>query len=167
MNKFLATILAFAAFVFTASAQFGTGLNPSVAPALVTNSVALTGGAVYTLVGGGTSPGPSTNIPSAHAASVAIGAQGFGITCNMSGTNAASNTNVTFQLQFSGDGINWATNNLLSVVLTPLGTSYAPSYTNIANTVVNVGNARYVRLYTAHHTNTGSIFITNFSISTR
>ena len=166
--KTILSILAGAMLAFTTSAQFAAGgLVPTVTAALVTNSVALAGGSVYTLVGGGTAPGPSTNIVAAHAASVPIGREGFGITCNFSGTNATTTTNATFVFQFSGDGINWATNNTLSVVLTPLGATYAPCYTNIANTVLNVGNAQYIRLQSVHHTNTGSIFITNLNISTR
>ena len=165
--KIILPIAAALTIVSSAFAQFAPGLSPSVYAALLTNSTALTGGSVYCMVGGGTAPGPSTNIPTAHAVAVPIGSQGFGVTVNGSGTNATTTTNYTVQFQFSGDGINWATNNLLSWNACVLGTSYAPCYTNIANTVANVGNAKYVRLYSFHHTNTGSIFITNINISTR
>ena len=166
--KTILTVLAGLMLAFNSFAQFSAGgLAPTVTAALVTNSLALSGGSVYTMVGGGTAPGPSTNIVAAHAASVPIGREGFGITCNMSGTNATTTTNATLTFEFSGDGINWATNNNLSVVLTPLGATYGPCYTNIAATVLNVGNAQYIRLKSFHHTNTGSIFVTNLSISTR
>ena len=167
MKTLLAIVSGLALFAGNLSAQFSVTLTPTRNAALVTNSMAPTGGAVYTLVGGGSAPGPSTNIPAAHARSCPVGSQGFGITANMAGTNTATTTNVTFQFQMSGDGINWATNNLLSVNLTPLGTAYAPCYTNIPSTTVAVGNAQYVRLYSASHTNLGSVFITNLTISTR
>ncbi len=166
--KFIFSILAlFGLLCLEASAQFSGGLTPTVNGALVTNSVALTGGGVYCMVGGTAAPGPSTNIPVAHARSVPLGSQGFGITVNMSGTNSVTTTNATLQFQFSGDGINWATNNLLSINLAPPGTNYFPCYTNIPNTTVAVGNAQYLRLYSFHHTNLGSIFVTNINISTR
>ncbi len=166
MKKIFA-ILSLLALCFTASAQFNSTVPPSVYNALSSNSIALTGGGVYTAVGGGTAPGPSTNIPTSDAIAFPIGNNGFGVTFNASGTNNTTTTNYTVQFQFSGDGINWATNNLLSVTVCTTGTNYNPCFTNIANTVPNVLNCRYARVYSIHHTNTGSIFFTNINISTR
>lgn len=144
----------------TAQAQFIQGVNVY---SMLTNSASVP----FMASGGGTAPGPSTNVPTANAKAVPVGVNGFGLGCVMAGTNNTTTTNVTFTFQFSYDGIRWATNNELSVVLTPLGTNFAPMYTNFPNTTLNVGNISAVRLKSIHHTNTGSIFITNLVITTR
>lgn len=151
-------------FVCNLSAQFVAG--PNIKAAITNLPVQIYG-----------SNGATAYVPWSTygtAPSVAIGKDGFGVTINAAGTNAALTTNVFFLLATSGDGVNFATNNLITIAYIPPGTGYRPQYTNIANTVANVGNATFVRLYTVLQTNgvdgsslAGSLFVTNFNISTR
>lgn len=109
----------------------------------------------------------TTNLPSTLQVNCAVGTLGFGLTVNHNGTNATTTTNTTFTFETSGDGVNYATNNRITFLVVPLGVTYAPYYTNVANTVANVGNASYVRLRSIQNTNIASIFITNLNVSAR
>ena len=152
--KKLLSILGALVIAFTASAQFIV-TAPSGSSALVSNTVFIVPGET------------TTNVPTTVASQFKIGRDGFGLTINHSGTNATTTTNTTFIFEFSGDGVNYGTNNRLTVLSIPLGVTYAPHYTNIANTVPSVGNAMYGRLRSIQNTNLASIFITNLGISTR
>lgn len=134
---------------------------------LLTNSAA---GIPFVAVGGGTAPGPSTNLANlACVVPFLIGARGYAIQINCAGTNATTTTNVTFFIEYSLNGIDYATNNTTQWVVGPLGTQYAPVSTNNPQTDVTgiMGNYAYGRLRNIHHTNTGSIFITNLFVTTR
>lgn len=120
--------------------------------------------------GGGTAPGPSTNLVGlAVVKPFPIGSGGYGMSINCSGTNATTTTNLTITIEYSGDGINWATNNRMTWIVTPLGVQCAPFFTNNPQTHASgvMGNCALGRILWLHHTNTGSIFITNLNVSTR
>lgn len=151
MKKFF-TILAVAAMTLSASAQF---VAPPVVKSAITNiTIAIAGITTSNLVTAGQS------------FSIGVGADGFGVAFNMAGTNATTTTNCTFRFDVSGDGVNWVT-DAISVTAAPNGTGYTPTYTNVLNTAANVGNLALVRLRSIQNTNTGTLFITNLTISTR
>lgn len=157
MKKLLLSTVAILAAALCAQAQYTT--PPVIKPAFVTNTP-------YVLAGGGAAGAPTTNIPTAHAQQVVVGASGLGITFNIAGTNSVTTTNVTFVFQFSGDGVNYSTNNDLTINVTPLSV-WAPLYTNIQPTSPNIGNQTFVRWKSASHTNLASVFVTNINYSTR
>ena len=160
--KTILSILAMLALVCTAPAQFIQG--PSTFKAF-TNPTS--GSLVFALPSLGNGSGV-TNVSTSCAKAFPIGANGFGITINQGSTNTLATTNGTsFVFEFSGDGINWATNNRLTFTTIPLGNTYAPTYTNIANTVPNVGNATLGRIRQIVNTNQEVIWITNMTITTR
>lgn len=177
--KFLAAVAALVACVWLAvrppaNAQGGGGFvsGPKLGY-LLSNETA---GTVFVAVGGGTAPGPSTNLSGLGVQlSVPIGpggkrSRGCGILCNLAGTNSTTTTNVTLTFEFSADGVNWHTNDTIRMVVTPLGTGYAPVYSNAVTASMfgtSLGNVSLIRLKSVHHTNTGSIFITNLVITTR
>lgn len=155
--KTILSALALLASALLASAQYTT--PPIVKSGIVTNTV-------YILAGGGSAPGPTTNIPAAHAVAVAVGTKGVGITLNIAGTNSVTTTNVTFVFQTSGDGVNWATNNDLTVNVTPTA-GWTPVVTNILESAPNIGNLFFIRWKSASHTNLANVFVTNINYSTR
>lgn len=124
----------------------------------------------FVAVGGTAAPGPSTNLVGlAVVKPFPIGGRGYGMTINCAGTNATTTTNLTITIEYSLDGVNWATNLQTTWVVTPLGVQYAPVATNNPQTDVTgvMGNYALGRIRSIHHTNTGSIFITNLSVATR
>jgi hypothetical protein len=117
----------------------------------------------------------STNGISPFANICGVGANGFAIGYNIAGTNSLTVTNVYFLFETSSDGINWNTNTPaggVSILATPSGVSYKPSYTNLLSTIqnLNLGNLAAIRLKYISNTNggvDGTIYITNLTISTR
>ncbi len=107
----------------------------------------------------------TTNL-SAKAAPFNIGANGFGVTINASGTNSATTTNNTYRFDISGDGVNWIS-NAITVASAPTGTTWVPTYTNVLATGANLGNLTLGRISSIQNTNLASIFVTNITISTR
>lgn len=175
--KILLAIAALAACVWfavrqpaTAQGFSGGGFVPGPRVAkLLTNDDSGTN--VFIAVGGGTAPGPSTNLNGlAVALAVPVGVEACGLMVNCAGTNATTTTNMTITLEFSADGSNWHTNDRVSFVVTPLGVQYAPVYSNLLTASLygsTFGNVSACRVRSIHHTNTGSIFITNLVITTR
>lgn len=124
----------------------------------------------FIAVGGGTAPGPSTNLSGLGVQNIIpVGRNGWSLGVLMAGTNATTTTNVTFTFEYSYNGTDFATNNFTTVIWTPLGVNYAPVFTNNPATDAAgvMGNVAAVRLRSIHHTNTGSIFITNIVAATR
>lgn len=160
--KKLLSFLAIAASLLSASNSGAQGFGASSATPAIRQAIYGLPTTVFVVPGITT-----TNIPTALAPVFNIGRDGFGITFNTAGTNSTTTTNSTYIFEFSGDGVNFATNNTLTVLSSPLGVQYAPHYTNIVSTVPNVGNAVYARLRSVQNTNIASLFITNLAISTR
>lgn len=170
---FAACVLVFVA-VWVApktDAQFAGGgfvSGPRIAN-LLTNETSGTN--IFVAVGGGTAPGPSTNLSGlAVQLAVPIGGDGCGVMVNCAGTNATTTTNMTLTFEFSIDGVNYHTNDRITMVVGPLGVGYAPVYSNMLTASLYgtaFGNLATMRLRSIHHTNTGSIFITNLAVSTR
>lgn len=157
--------LALAGIILRAPAQFVTG---PVVQRLITN--ANTGTNIFCAVGGGTAPGPSTNLVGlAVTLPFAIGGRGYAMSINCSGTNATTTTNLTITIEYSADGIDWATNLYTTWVVGVPGTNYYPCATNNPQTDVTsvMGNFALGRVRSIHHTNTGSVFITNLNVTTR
>ena len=151
MKKFL-TLLALAAMTLSASAQF---IAPPVVKSAITNiTIAINGITTSNLVTAG------QTFP------INVGADGFGVAFNMAGAAAATTTNCTFRFDVSGDGVNWAT-DAVTITAAPAGTGYTPTYTNVLSTAANIGNLVQVRLRSIQNTNTGTLYITNLTISTR
>lgn len=160
----LAIITAAVAFVLRSPGQ-GYVQGPSVFD-MLTNPAAIP----FIAVGGGTAPGPSTNLVGlAVVKPFPIGARGYGMTINCAGTNATTTTNLTVTIEYSLNGADWATNLQTTWVVTPLGVQYAPVATNNPQTDVTgvMGNYMLGRIRSIHHTNTGSIFITNLQVTAR
>jgi len=120
----------------------------------------------------------STNYPSAttnasYANALTVGPNGFAIGYNIAGTNSLTVTNLYCLFETSSDGVNWTTNQPaggISVLATPSGTSYKPSYTNLLSTIqnLNLGNLMAIRLYAIANTNGDHrVFITNLTLTTR
>lgn len=160
-------VAAMAALLFLtmrAPAQFVAG--PVVQHLLTNSSV----GIPFCAVGGGSAPGPSTNLVGlAVVQPFVIGSRGYAIGINCSGTNATTTTNMTIVIEYSLNGIDYATNLQTTLVFGPLGATYAPIATNNPQTDVTsvMGNYAVGRIRSIHHTNTGSIFITNLIVTTR
>jgi len=124
----------------------------------------------FIAVGGGTAPGPSTNLADlAVRNAVPIGRGGYALLINCAGTNATTTTNLSITIEYSPNGTDWMTNDATVFITTPLGVQYAPYGTNnFATDVTGVmGNFGLARVRSIHHTNTGSIFITNLHFMTR
>jgi len=151
MKKFL-TLLAVAAMTLSASAQFIA--PPTVKSAITNITIAINGITTSNLVTAG------QTFP------IGVGPDGFGVAFNMAGAVAGTTTNCTFRFDVSGDGVNWVT-DAITVTAAPAGTGYTPTYTNILSTAANVGNLALVRLRSIQNTNTGTLYITNLTISTR
>lgn len=151
MKKIL-SIIAVAAMAIGAQAQF---VAPPVVKSAITNiTIAISGITTSNLVTAGqTYP-------------IGVGADGFGVSFNMAGAAATTTTNCTFRFDVSGDGVNWVT-DAISITAAPAGTGYTPTYTNVLSTAANIGNLALVRLRSIQNTNTGTLYITNLTISTR
>jgi hypothetical protein len=159
MKTILSILTAVAAFAHCVSAQFVQGPTlrngiTNLPTFIFTSNVA-------------TAPVPWSTYGTAPI--VPIGLNGFGVGINLGATNALTVSNVFFNLETSYDGVNFATNNIIIIHALPPGLGYRPQYTNIANTVANVGNAVAVRLYSVLNTNgtVGGLWVTNFTITTR
>ncbi len=141
-----------------------------VAPPLVFPMLTNPSAVPFIVNGGGTAPGPSTNLVGlAVVKAFLIGSRGYGMSINCAGSNAATTTNLTITIEYSADGIDWATNNFTTWIVQPPGTNYFPCATNNPQTDVTsfMGNYAMGRVKSFHHTNTGSIFITNLNVTTR
>ena len=151
MKKIL-SLLALAAMTLSASAQF---VAPPVVKSAITNiTIAVNGITTSNIVTAG------QTFP------IIVGAGGFGVGFNMAGSAAATTTNCTFRFDVSGDGVNWVT-DAVTITAAPAGTGYTPTYTNVLSSAANIGNLVHVRLRSIQNTNTGTLYITNLTISTR
>lgn len=161
MNKKL-NFLALALVAFTASLQAQFIPGPRIQSAFTNLS-----NLPFQLPGIGVGNGV-TNVDTTCAVAIALGNNGFGITMNQGSTNTLATTNGTAIVwEFSGDGVNWATNNRLTTVFCPLGNTYAPCYTNIPTSVNNVLNSTFVRVRQIVNTNSEAMWITNLNLSIR
>lgn len=158
MKTFLASLIALAVLTFSASAQFVQG------PAKFTAFTNPTSGSLVFKLNGG--PG-LTNVATGCAKIIPVGSSGFGVFLNQASTNTLATTNGTvIQFEVSADGTTFAT-NLVSVGFVPLGSAYAPVYTNFPSTVGNVGNISAIRVKNIVNTNSETLWITNLLITTR
>lgn len=163
--KILLTLLAVCLIAIPAKAQFNNALSGATA---ITN----TGTWAVAPADGG---GAATNISTAQAVWVPVGALGFGVAIKSYGTNAALTTNVWIDLEFTADGTNPITNNNVTVVLLPRGVATNVYYTNfVTHTSAGIGNVYAVRAKKIMQTNgviggslAGNLFIESFRINTR
>ncbi len=149
ITSIIGLILAFA--TVNASAQF---ISPPARFSALTNILALT------------VEGSMTTNLSAKASQFSIGANGFGVVINASGTNSATTTNNFIRFDLSADGDNWLS-NAITVASAPTGTTWVPTYTNLLATGANLGNLRIGRIASIQNTNLASLFVTNITITTR
>jgi hypothetical protein len=145
--------------------QQGYIQGPNIYP-MLTNTTDIP----FIAVGGGTSPGPSTNLVGLGVVRpFQIGGRGYAMQINCSGTNQTTTTNLTITIEYSINGTDYATNLFTTWIVQPPGTNFMPCATNNPQTDVTgvMGNYAMGRIRSIHHTNTGSIFITNLQVSTR
>jgi hypothetical protein len=162
----LSTLAAFAVLAAVHLPINGQQVQGPVVYSMLTNPAATP----FIVVGGGTAPGPSTNLAGLDVRSaVPMGRGGYALLINCAGTNATTTTNLTITIEYSPNGTDWMTNDATAFITTPLGTQYAPFGTNNFQTDVSgvMGNFAAARVRSMHHTNTGSIFITNLHWMTR
>lgn len=167
--KQLFASLALLSFVATASAQISGG--PVSGPTIYSAVTNVGTWEIRPAAGGGV----STNVPTTQARWVPVGPNGFSVYVKSFATNAALTTNVWFTLECSGDGVNAATNNNLTVVVLPRGVATNTYYTNfVTSSSAVIGNIGAVRIKDVMQTNgligsslAGTLFVEQFYINTR